>query len=67
MTYQLRLPLLAVVLFCLTSMAGCPNKEPAGQFTVVEGQVVNIRTGRPLPDVLVLLAADNRARAAITK
>ncbi len=64
MTYQLRLPLLAVVLFCLTSMAGCPNKEPAGQFTVVQGQVVNIRTGRPLPGVLVLLAADNRGTSS---
>jgi hypothetical protein len=57
MTYQLRLPLLAVVLFCLTSMAGCPNVEPAGQRTVAKGIVVNLRTGRPLPGAKMMLAS----------
>jgi hypothetical protein len=61
MTYRLRLPLLAVVLFCLTSMAGCPNKEPAGQFTVVQGTVTNLRTGRPLPGVRLALASNDRS------
>jgi 5-hydroxyisourate hydrolase-like protein (transthyretin family) len=64
MTYRLRLPLLAGVLFCLTSMAGCPNKEPAGQFTVVQGHVLNIRTGQPLPGVLVVLASDDRGTSS---
>jgi hypothetical protein len=60
MTYQLRLPLLAVVLFCLTSMAGCPNNVPAGQYTVVKGTVTNLRTGRPMPGVLMTIGTDNR-------
>jgi hypothetical protein len=51
MWISLRLPLLAVVMFSLTSMAGCPNKEPEGQFTVAKGVVINRRTGRPLPGV----------------
>ena len=57
MTYRLRFPLLAFVLFCLTSMAGCPNVEPAGQLTVVKGFVVNLRTGRPLPGAKMMLAS----------
>jgi hypothetical protein len=57
MTYQLRLPLLAVVLFCLTSMAGCPNVEPAGQRTVAKGTVTNLRTGQPLPGAKMLLVS----------
>lgn len=62
MRFPLRLSLLAVVLFCLTSMAGCPNKVPAGQFTVVKGTVTNLRTGRPLPGtrVAVFSADDSR-------
>jgi hypothetical protein len=48
MTCQRLLPLLAVALFCLTSMAGCPNVEPEGQLTTVKGTVTNLRTGRPL-------------------
>lgn len=57
MTYRLRLPLFAVVLFCLTSMAGCPNVEPAGQLTVVKGTVVNLRTGQPLSGAKMVLAS----------
>lgn len=59
MTCQRLLPLLAVALFCLTSMAGCPNKEPEGQLTVVQGKVTNIRTGRPLAAVRVALVSNN--------
>lgn len=51
MQISLRFPLFAVVLFCLTSMAGCPNKEPGGQFTVAQGYVINRRTNRPLPGI----------------
>lgn len=41
-------------------MAGCPNKVPAGQFTVAKGTVTNLRTGRPLPGVRVaVFSADN--------
>jgi len=60
MRFSVRFPLLAVVLFCLTSMAGCPNKVPAGQFTVVKGTVNNLRTGRPLAGAqMVLTFAQN--------
>ncbi|QKG56608.1 hypothetical protein GKZ68_08175 [Hymenobacter sp. BRD128] len=59
MIYRLRFPLLATVLFCLTSMAGCPNKVPAGQFTVVKGIVTSLRSGRPLPGALVALISAN--------
>lgn len=63
MHYRLRFPLLATGLFCLTSMAGCPNKVPAGQFTVVKGVVTNRRTSRPLPGALVaVLSADDSRR-----
>lgn len=58
MSHHKYLPLLGVVLFCLTSMAGCPNKEPAGQLTVVQGRVTNVRTGRPLPAVRVALVSN---------
>ncbi len=57
MRFPIRFPLLAVVLFCLTSMAGCPNNVPAGQFTVVKGTVVNLRTGRPLAGAQMVLAS----------
>lgn len=57
MRFPVRLPLLAVVLFCLTSMAGCPNNVPVGQFTVVKGTVINLRTGRPLPGAQMILTS----------
>lgn len=63
MRFPIRLPLLAVVLFCLTSMAGCPNNVPAGQFTVVKGTVMNLRTGRPLAGArMAIFSADNSLR-----
>jgi len=44
-------------------MAGCPNNVPAGQFTVVQGTVTNLRSGRPLPGVRVaVVSADNSRR-----
>lgn len=49
------LPLLGVALFCLTSMAGCPNNVPAGQTTTVQGRVVNLRTGQPMAGVRLAL------------
>lgn len=57
MNRQKYLPLLGVALFCLTSMAGCPNVEPGGQLTEVKGQVINVRTGKPLGGVRILLAS----------
>jgi hypothetical protein len=60
MRYPLRLPLLGVILFCLTSMAGCPNTEPAGQFTVVQGALVNLRTSQPLANVRMALVSNGQ-------
>ena len=57
MNHQRYLPLLGVALFCLTSMAGCPNVEPAGQLTTVKGLVINLRTGQPLAEANMLLVS----------
>lgn len=57
MHYPLRLPLLGVILFCLTSMAGCPNNEPDGQFTVAQGYVINRRTNRPLSGIRMAIVS----------
>ncbi|WP_223650360.1 hypothetical protein [Hymenobacter psoromatis] len=57
MRVSFRLPLLAVVLFCLTSMKGCPNGEPKGQFTVAQGYVINRRTNQPLPGIRMAIVS----------
>ena len=62
MRRQLYLPLFAVCLFCLALAGGCPNKEAAGQFTVVKGTVLNRRTGRPLPGVRVAIVSAPSSR-----
>lgn len=57
MAHQRYLPLLGIALFCLTSMGGCPNVEPAGQLTTVKGTVLNLRTGRPSPGARMVLVS----------
>lgn len=57
MAPQRYLPLLGIALFCLTSMGGCPNVEPAGQLTTAKGTVINLRTGRPAPGARMVLVS----------